>query len=97
MVPTVGLGDLLERYDPTKLKFDIENSEYEVFPSSMEALRESRVTRVMGELHTRNQNTLKLAKELWHLFDRDGWQTPRHVDSYYEKPNGWNIITYWYR
>lgn len=97
MVPTVGLGDLLERYDPTKIKFDIENSEYEVFPPSIETLTNSRVTRIMGELHTRTEDTLKLARELWYMFDEAGWETPRHVDSYYEKPNGWNVITYWWR
>lgn len=97
LVPTVGLDELIERYDPTKIKFDIENSEYEVFPPSMELLSQSRVTRIMGELHTRRVETLDLAKELWREFDRAGWKTPRHVDTYYEKPNGWNVITYWYR
>lgn len=96
-IHTVSLRSLLNTFDPTKIKFDIENSEYDVFPDSMDALGDSRVTRVMGELHTRTEETLRLAKDLWHRFEKAGWQTPRHVDTYYEKPNGWNVITYWYR
>lgn len=96
LVETVGIDVLLSKCDPNKIKFDIENSEYDVF-REIDTLNQSRVTRIMGELHTRTPETLELAKELWHTFDRSGWSTPRHVDSYYEKPNGWNIITHWHR
>lgn len=96
-VSAVNLPVLLDTFNPTKIKFDIENSEYDAFPPAMDALTDSRVTRIMGELHTRTRETLKLAKELWWGFHDRGWETPRHVDTYYEKPNGWNVITYWKR
>jgi FkbM family methyltransferase len=96
-VPTVALPTLLDTFSPTKLKFDIENSEYDTLLPCMAQLTASPVTRVWGELHTRTAETLDLAKQLWRAFDSDGWEASRHVDGFYQEPNGWNIVMGWWR
>lgn len=96
-VPTVSLDFLLDNFKPTKLKFDIENSEYDTILPGVDAITRSPITRIMGELHTKTEETLALAKETWHAFDQHGWTCWRHIDKFYDEPNGWHIVTGWYR
>lgn len=96
-IETVSLESLLDTFDPTKVKSDIENSEYDTLLPGAEALTASRVTRIMAELHTRTEVTLRLAKQTWWAFHDLGWECTRHVDTFYEKANGWNVILCWYR
>jgi FkbM family methyltransferase len=96
-VPTLSLTSLLDTFRPTKLKFDIENSEYDSILPGVAEITASPVERIMGELHTRTPETLELARELWTGLDRDGWVASRHLNTFYEQPNGWNLIIAWKR
>jgi len=91
-VPTVTLAHLLAAHRPTKLKFDVEFAEYDTLLPGAQAVTNSPVTRMMGELHTRNAEALALAYELHDAYVSRGWTCSRPRDRWPTKPSGWNVI-----
>jgi FkbM family methyltransferase len=96
-VPTVTLTGLLAGYQPNKIKFDIEFSEYDVILPNVEAINASGVTHMAGELHTKSWPTLSMAKELWLQLDQTGWSCSKRLDQFPKTPNGWNVHPSWQR
>lgn len=97
VVPTIPLPELLEAYQPTKLKFDIENSEYDAILNHAVAVTESPVTRMMGELHTKTEATYRAARQFHAAFENLGWTPSKPLDRFPKKPTGWNVIIYFTR
>lgn len=101
-VPTVTLDGLLTGYQPTKLKIDIENAEYEILDASgITDLTASPVRRVAAELHIAKPSTVAEARRVIKMMHQAGWVSSRDTaDVTYEgptEPSGWHMRIAWWR
>ena len=101
-VPTVTLAGLLAGYQPTKLKIDIENAEYEILGiNGIDALTASPVQRVAAELHIANRDTVAEARRVISMMRVAGWTSSRDTEAEPyagpTKPSGWHMRIAWHR
>ena len=85
-VATVSLPYLLEIYQPTLVKFDIEASEYDVLTPHVDLLRQQGVRCLIGEYHVNTQALLDRVTRLVSLLDAAGYTRSRSLPG---KPTGW--------
>jgi FkbM family methyltransferase len=86
-VPAVTMESLLEEHKPTRLKFDIESSEYLVV--NPEQLREAGIHTVVGEYHIQLPELLKKAHKLYAQFESCGYSMSKPRP---EKTTGWGPV-----
>jgi FkbM family methyltransferase len=86
-VPAITMEELLSRYQPTRLKFDIESSEYLVIDP--EALRSAGVYLVVGEYHIQTPELLEKARKLYAEFEACGYEMSRQLPA---SPTGWGPV-----
>lgn len=101
-VPTVTLAGLLAGYQPTKLKIDIENAEYEILTEDgISALTDSPVTRVAAELHIAKHGTVAEARRVIAMMRTAGWTSSRDTEAEPytgpTEPSGWHMRIAWHR
>ena len=86
-VPAVTLVSLLEEHQPTRLKFDIESSEYLVIDP--EVIRSAGIHTVVGEYHIQLPELLEKAHRLYAQFKACGYEMSRPRP---EKVTGWGPV-----
>lgn len=96
-VPTVTLTGLINGYKPNKIKFDIENAEYETVLPNVEFIWNAGITHLAGELHTATDDTYLLARDLCQGLIDVGYKTSKPIKQYPAKKHGWNVHAWWWR
>jgi FkbM family methyltransferase len=86
-VPAITMTELIARYHPTRLKFDIESSEYLVIDPQM--LRDAGVNLVVGEYHVQTPELLEKAHELYARFEACGYEMSRQLPASH---TGWGPV-----
>ena len=97
LVPTVPITGLLHGYRPNKVKFDIENSEYDVITPYAQVLWNAGIERIAGEMHTASAATCEMARELSEALQTVGYQTNKPVSGYPTEKFTWNYHAAWWR
>lgn len=86
-VQAVSLSQLLKMYHPTRLKFDIETSEYTVIKPQQ--LAEAGVQLVVGEYHVQTPELWEKAQVLYDKFGEAGYEMNRPAPP---RVNGWGVV-----
>jgi FkbM family methyltransferase len=86
-VPVVTLKQLLAMYRPSRLKFDIESSEYTVIKPQL--LADAGVKVIVGEYHVQSPETWDKAQELYAGFGEAGYEMNRPAPP---RVNGWGVV-----
>ena len=81
------MEELLARYKPTRLKFDIECSEYLVINPEM--IRDAGIHTVVGEYHLRSLEFVEKANELYTKFEACGYEMNKKRP---KSISGWGIV-----
>lgn len=86
-VPAVPLSQLLTTYRPSRMKFDIETSEYTVIKP--ELLAKAGVGLIVGEYHVQNAELWEKAQVLYGQFSEAGYEMNRPAPP---RVNGWGVV-----